>query len=80
LIAVYRSGGTEDKSLGGATVVQQLAGVLGVRFDALCPLASANVNRGVEDVGEIVRNRGEVALAHVERYRCDAGIRESVPV
>jgi hypothetical protein len=34
----------------------------------------------VEHIAEIVWKGREIADAHVERYRCDAGIRQSVPV
>src|SRR5262245_56176220 len=61
LIAVDRTGGAEDEALGGAAVVEQVAGFLRVGIHALGPLARADVDRSVEDVREIRGKIREVA-------------------
>jgi len=42
--------------------MQELAGVIGVGLNAAAPVRSAGIDRGVEDVREVIGNRGEVAV------------------
>ena len=44
------------------------------------PGHGARIDRGVEDVSEILRQLGEVRCGHIERERCDSGRRQFVPV
>ena len=59
-------------------MVEQFAGHLRVGFDAAVPVVCADVHGRVENVGEIVRQLGEVARADVQRDGFDAGGYESL--
>jgi hypothetical protein len=61
-------------------VVQELAGVVGIRPDALLPVAIAGVDGGVEHVAEVAGQRREIAGRDVERNGVDTRAGEQLPL
>ncbi len=61
-------------------MVEQITRALRVGLEAVGPLTRSGIDCGVEDVGEVVGQRREVAVAHVERDRDDTCRGQPVPV
>ena len=80
LVAVDRSGRAEHEALGGPAMMKQRTRIVGIGLDATPPVLGARVHRRVKDVAEIVGQRGEIGIGHVERERCDACCAEPVAV